>query len=501
MNKKTLIIVAIVGIAVAVLAFSSSYGKSGSGKKWTQPKFVKEWEIKDIQGLRPNIISTTATKKGIYVLVSIRKTDTLQPKRISEMTKGEISREKTFYGKNLTDEERLKKPGRNIEEFWYYVQQYNYEGAFIKQWPDNNKVQLTDELRSKTKKIGVSVYNERSSEMDDIDSRDCLVEPLKITADDSGNLYLADYTGNKVVKFGPNGDVLNVWWIKAPNTEYTIYNDLSGCSGICVAGNKLYLISNGYKEDYVGYLPNLAIYDLNGRLLESRLLPSPRVPLFNNELLGGAAAPILKQDGQVHEVRVDSQGNIYLLAGDGDKYWLVEVYDKNYKKLKKFEPVIKEGLDTGIMVYNPKTKQNEKYKKFVVFPKTLGFNSHDSCGTLTDVRLYPISNLYLSPDEEIVVTYAGQKPFGTINALIYNKDGRKLGYWKDTTKSYSDWFKNLTEYGKHKSFDLSFEMAFQGDRMVVGRTIAYDDSPTPETTMFGSQSVGVRHPIIQIFER
>jgi len=47
--------------------------QSSEVNKWTLPKFVKEWEIKEIEpGLRHEIISVTANKNGVFVLVKAK---------------------------------------------------------------------------------------------------------------------------------------------------------------------------------------------------------------------------------------------------------------------------------------------------------------------------------------------------------------------------------------------------------------------------------------------
>ena len=43
--------------------------------KWTPPKFVKEWEIREIKpGIPHEIISMTANKNGLFVLVKAKET-------------------------------------------------------------------------------------------------------------------------------------------------------------------------------------------------------------------------------------------------------------------------------------------------------------------------------------------------------------------------------------------------------------------------------------------
>ena len=58
--------------------------------KWTPPKFVKEWEIKEIKPDQlHHIISMTANKNGVFVLVKAEERKYTLPKKLSEMTEKE----------------------------------------------------------------------------------------------------------------------------------------------------------------------------------------------------------------------------------------------------------------------------------------------------------------------------------------------------------------------------------------------------------------------------
>lgn len=536
--KKTAIIL----MALIISSFLSTSCQGSETKKWIPPKFVKEWEIKEIKpGLPHHIISMTANKNGIFVLVKVEGMKYLPvekpKKKTSQMTKEEKKRFLDTYTKwtsddigKLTDDEKNEAidfiinnlmPPKNANEMiqeekakildffilyhdkklrkeyqgWnlektvekygkdsvlndivshirtavgvkvlaFRIQHYDLEGNFIKQWPEGNKLSLSDNLRKRTNPIIVSLYDQIKRESYKVDSREQLINPLVINSDGFNNIYLADYEGNKIVKFNSEGSVLNLWRIEQVK-ELGRHEDLSIHKGVSIVLDKVYLISKGWAEN-VGYVPRVSICNLNGEKLLVKNLSILKVPAFNPYEYPAARIPFKTIEGYVNDMAVDSNGNIYLLAG------MVKIfkYNKDFRELKSFEPVLKEGFNTDVKVYNPETGTYEKYASWW----GRGFNSQKGSGFGLGLRYYDLSKLYVSPENELFVTFIGQKPFGVINAIIYNTDGKILGYWKEEEKGRSEWYKDLNDIEKIKSKELNLNLAFYEKNIFAGKTIQY----------------------------
>jgi hypothetical protein len=433
-------------VCLILIGVSLSSCQASEKNKWTPPKFVKEWEIKEIKpGLPHHIISMTANKNGVFVLVKAEESKYIPPKKTSEMSENELKAEKSFFGGVLSDEERkFKNIGTTIQADYYCIQQYSPEGNYIKQWPNDNRLMLSDDLRKKT---GLNDYLEK---------------PLILASDQLGNIYLTDYEGNKTLKFDSEANVLNIWKIEQENA--LTYEFLSTHKGMTIIEDRLYLVSEGHFTNE-GPAPNVSEYDLNGKLLTERELPIPKVPSINPYEYPAQKYPFLKAEGKVNDMAVDSYGNMYILAGTIKIF----KYNKDFKEVESFEPILKEGFDADVKVFNPETKKYEKYAKSWV----KGFDSQKGSGFGLELRYYELDKLYFSRKDQLFVTFIGQKPFGAINAIIYNMNGKMIGYWKEQAKSNSGWYKSLTDVERIKSKEINLALAFQGESIFVGKTIQY----------------------------
>ncbi len=84
---------------------------------------------------------------------------------------------------------------------------------------------------------------------------------------------------------------------------------------------------------------------------------------------------------------------------------------------------------------------------------------------------YYASGIQVSPRDEIYITFVGMKPFGVIDAMIFDKTGEMIGYWKHKKKSYSEWFEKLSDVDKIETCDDQLSLAFYQEHVFVGRTL------------------------------
>jgi hypothetical protein len=368
------------------------------------------------------------------------------------------------------------------EIYHYRLQHYDLEGNFIKQFPEGNKLSLPEQLKTGLKPIFVPHHNV-SAEKTEIDIRDYLISPLIIGSDESGNLYLADYKGNKVVKFDKNGNVINLWWIEQPKGKTGYYEDLGSHNGLFLLGDKLYLISYGYDRQ-IGSGPLISEFDLSGRLIRRKTIKPPKVP--EREGFEGKSIPNKKEDGQVGGIIADNEGNLYLFSPDST----VLMLDHEWNEKGYIETILKEGFEKPKPVYSSDYKREVTYRDWL--PKDESFRSFSSdkfSWIEGQPWLYFANGIYWSPDETIYVTFIGMKPFGVIDAMIFNKKGKMVAYWKRDQKSYSPWFEKLTDYQKLVTTEIWTEMAFYDNHIFIGRSFL---AGTP-----GKEG----HTVIQMFAR
>ena len=518
-KEKVMRIIIIIGVLLSLFQFSC---QSSELNKWTPPNFVKEWEIKEIQpGLSTNIISMAANKNGVYILVKALEVKYSPPpkiiKKAAEMTEKEkenflyqynifstsavlnmtkeekdrliefilnhfmpprnasqiSKREKeqiiNFIRKNTEEKEvdvnkklfkeRFKKEGedkiindisdsfskRLKEEINHFrIQHYDFDGNFIRQWPEGNKLNLSNDTRDRIKPILILrsfPYKETIS----IDSRDYLIEPTKILSDESNHIYLADYLGNKIVKFDSMGKSIALWKI-FPDRQ--IVDSFSFYGVTTSKKNHILLVGEG---EYL-ITPKLCDYDSNGKLLKCEELKS-KIEVYY-KLLKSLVPSLIKIE-RIADITADNEGNIYLLRfrNIADEPTIIRLTPK-WKEERAFEVVLKKGFDP------PRIKVYDKF-----FRK---FDSTQWSWIDTDPGFYFPSSLFMVGNH-IYVTFIGSKPFGVVDAAIYDKTGKMVSYWKQEMRSHMDWF---TRIGADVEIvDTSLSLAQYDTLLFIGRTM------------------------------
>jgi len=534
-KKKTLIIkenIRVVLFSIIIISFTSIFlfsCQSSETNRWTPPKFVKEWEIKEIKpGLQTHIISMTANQNGVYVLVKGLEVKYLPPKitkevnemtekekenfiqqyvmgrlfsasAISKMTKQEkeaviefITRhfrslrnvsemkdqEKEIIIEFLLRLEQNKEPETNKNTFkgiiekegkdrflnritenirtavreetqYFSIQHYDSQGNLIGQWPEENKLNLPLGIRDRIKPILIPrsfPYKETIH----IDSRDYLIEPTKILSDESGHIYLADYSGNKIVKFDPMGKSLGLWKM-FPDRKIVESFTFHGIT----VGRENHLLLLGEGEWLI--TPKLYECDSDGKLLRSEELKS-KIKVYY-QLLKGLISPLMKIE-RVADMSADKEGNMYLLRfrNIADEPTIIKLTPE-WKEERTFDVILKEGFESS------KIKEYDMlFKKFGIKK----FNSTQMSWIDTEPGFYFPSSLF-TVENSIYITLLGSKPFGVIDALIYDANGKMVGYWKQKHRSHMDWYKDLDP--NIEVVDTSLSLAQFGSAMFMGRTM------------------------------
>jgi len=468
-------IVTLVIISI-LLSFLLSSCQSKETNKWNPPKFVKEWEIKEIKpGLPHHIISMTANKNGVFVLVKAVERKSTPPRKWSELTQEEKEKEirqmKFLFGHILNEDERLADKGgvfSKKEELRHFrIQQYSLKGDFIKQWPETT-LQLSDEIKNS---VG-SILVRKNAGAEEVDSRFELVDPLDVASDREGNIYAVDYKGNKIVKFNDKGDVVTLWKIVRKESLGGYYDDLQHQRGLSVSNGNIYIVSEGIKlhrsKGSTPFLPRLSKYDLNGKLIKEMTINPPkvaaRIPIVGKKI------PFVKDEANVSNLAVDNEGNLYLFAADTRILKL----DNKWNEKGYIKTVLKEGFEKPKQVYDPVSKRTMNYEDIILKMTGVSFHSFSSdkiSWIENGPGLYYASRIHMSPANEIYVSFIGSKPFGVIDAMVVNEDGKMLGYWKNLQKSYAPWFEKLTDLEKLETIDTVVDFAFQGDNVFIGRTL------------------------------
>jgi hypothetical protein len=397
--------------------------QSSKKTEWTPPKLVKEWEIKAIKpGLTPDIISMTVNKNGVFVLVSSKEVKYVSRQKTSEMNEEELKREKFLFGKILSDEERKVARGdKKIETDYYGILHYDFEGNFIRQLPDK----------------GIEFKN-----------------PIKILTDSSNNIYTADYKSNEVIKFNPDGVLQNRWRLLPHKQigEGFIFK------GVTIDNNDHVLIVG---QGDLLITPKLFEYDTNGELINSKELKSDVE--VNAELSKIQSAHQMKIE-RIVDIEVDDKSNIFLLEL---KYEHVGITPT----LIKLNPEWIEGNKTTVVLKNvfdaSKLRQFEKTMKNAL-PWLKSFDSTMLSWIDTGPGLYFASNLFFD-GKYLYVLFLGSKPFGIIDAAIYNTEGKIVGYWKQDSRSNMEWYKSL---GKDiEVVDYNLSLSQYGESLFIGRTM------------------------------
>lgn len=470
-------------ISLILIGVSFTACQASEKNKWTPPKFVKEWEIKEIKpGLPHHIISMTANMNGVFVLVKMEERLYLPPKTTSEMTNEELKNEESFFGKILSDAERKSKNKVTIiERDYYFIQHFDFHGSLLRQWPQANILYVSNEIKMRVGQIVVRTKTRK----DEIDSRDELIKPLAIASDDEGNIFLADYEGNKIVKFGSDGTVLNLWRITKRDALAGYYDSLGFQRGLAVSRDRLYIVSEGFNPK-AGPVPMISEYDLDGRLLREKNIKNPEVP--TRIAFFGEKIPLLKDKGNIAGIATDRDGNLFLYSPDS----LIVQLDSQWNDVKHIKTVLDNGFESPKPVYDPERKKEVRYEEdlFKVIGGSLrGFSSDKASWMENGPGLYYANNIALSQIGQIYISFVGTKPFGVIDAMIFNKTGKMLGYWKHDKKSYSEWFDKLTDWEKLETTDTELNIVIHGKYLFIGRTL------------LEGKTIGKHHSIIQMFSQ
>jgi hypothetical protein len=363
----------------------------------------------------------------------------------------------------------------------FSIQHYDFDGNFIEQWPKGNKLELSDEIRNKIGEIPVVIIGK---EIEKINAIDQLINPLFIDSDEEGNIYLADYGGNKIIKFNSRGDVLNLWKMKE-NVNKLDSMEYDNC-GFTIKNRKVYLVSGDFN-------PWITEYDLEGRIIRKKEIKSLKVSRISWVL--GYKIPIERDEeedavlnyfgignARINDIGVDNRENIYLKVEDRiglDKG--VFILDKNLNKVGYIRTVLKKGFDRLNIPYisNPKERINYRMLLYkLVINKLLDieyhiFNTAAFSGWLEGgPGLYSTSNLILDSDDNIYITFVGLKIFGVIDAMIFNNKGKMIGYWKQRDRIYTEWIRNSLYEVKDLKGDIELDIAFYKDFIYIGRVMS-----------------------------
>jgi hypothetical protein len=530
-NEKPSMIKENIGIvlfSIMIISFASIFlfsCQSSEGNKWIPPKFVKEWEIKEIKpGLATNIVSMVANKNGVYVLVkaleikyspppkitkkaaemtekekenffnqfvvgrlfsasavsSMLKEEKdeiinlvldyfLPPKKAIDMTMKEKSQVIDFFLRN--EEKREADLNKRLFRKWvqsegkdrvidslmakiseaaseeanhFIIQHYDFDGNFISQWPEENKLNLSDDIRDRIKPILIPrsfPYKETIR----IDSRDYLIEPTKILSDDSGYIYLADYRGNKIVKFDSIGKSIGLWKVFV---DRQIVESFPFHGVTITKKNHILLVGEG---EYL-ITPKLCEYDSGGKLLRSEELKS-KIKVYY-ELLKSLVPPFIRIE-RIVDMTAGDEGNIYLLRfrNIADEPSMIKLTPE-WKEERTFEVILEKGFEP------PRIKIYERFFK--------KFDSTQMSWIDTEPGYYFPSSLF-TVGNRIYVTFLGSKPFGVIDAVIYDSKGKMVGYWKQEIRSHMDWFKRIGE--DIEIVDTSLSLAQYNSSVFIGRTM------------------------------
>ena len=529
MKEKMRAVPFLVTMSFAFLFFYSC--QSPEPNKWTPPRFVKEWEIKEIKpGIPHQIISMTANRNGVFVLVKAVETRYSPPKlskKVTEMTEKEkenfinqVVMGRIFSGIAVSNMTKIDKdelitfilnhfiPPRNSREMTnrekeeivgfflsykeekepvenkntfrdiiqkegidkfineiannirsavqeevehFCIQHYDFDGNFLTQWPQENKLALPNELRRHSKPIMVPrIFPYRETIY--IDSRDYLIKPVKIFSDYSSDIYLSDYEGNKIVRFDSSGKLMGLW--KMFRTTQVGGGFLIQGGAMDKNGNILVI-----GEGELLMSPKLLLYNNIGKLMRGEELRS-KIGVYLNLFKSNLIPPLMKIE-RISDMAVDTNGNIYLLsyANVTEKPAVIKLAP-SWKEERKFKVILKDGFET------PTNNQYEKYLKG--FGGIRRFNSSRWSWVENGPGFYFPSKLFIDGNH-IYVIFLGSKPFGVIDAIVYDSKGELIGYWKQESRSHMEWFNTLNPNTEVIDTDLS--IAQNNSSLYVGRTM------------------------------
>jgi len=447
-RHKAYLIISIV-IFISIFIISVQYFKTFNSNRWKQPRFVKEWEIqKKKPGYGAEIISLTANQYGIFILVWNK------------------------ISCSVSDGTKI-----------FSIQHYDFDGNFINQWPKDNKIEISQELRKKIGFIPVDEYDNNQNYFRIVDSREKLISPSIIISDSVGALYIADYSGNKILKTDRYGNVLNLIEIQDKTKWHGSDDYLNKYQGITISKTKFYLISTAWDEKHQRNVPNISQFDLNGKLIKEKTINPPLISVKLPQL--GIKSTTI--DGTIRGAVLNDEDNLYLLT---EKY--IIMLDRNWDEKKHIATVLNKGFEKPMPFYDPEAKRVIKYDEWMQKEFGIDFTAFNT-DALPDVKEFHMMFYYpyclsISSRNELIVTFIGGKPFGIIDAIIFDKEGIMIGYWKNKQKSYASWYKKLSDIKKNEILDEKLNIAFYGNSIFMGRRlhITFNDS---------------HHNIIQKFSR
>lgn len=480
-----------------VCLFLSSCQTSETNK-WTPPKFVKEWEIKEIKpGLPHQIISMTANRNGLFALVKAVELTYSSPKwskMVPEMTKKEkesfiikIIMGRLFSGtavSNMTDEEKdqlinllityfiplrnmhemkneekeeiikvllklkeEKEPERNRDTFKKILEKEG-PNKFIDRIAENIRTSIREEINH----YRVQHYGFDGDFIKQYPEGEMLKNPIKILSDSLGNIYTADYKANEVIKFDQNGFMKRKWKMlpAEPIGEGDIFR------GVAMAPNDRILAIG---EGDVIMTPGLYEYDTNGKFIKRQGLVArfkAYLKLFKNTLI-----PSLMKMERIGDMEADTTGNVYLL-----KYKnimedsIVVKLTPSWKEERIFKVILKKGFEAS--------KIPEFEKRIPGFKGVKEFDTTQMSWMEMEPGFYFPSKLFFN-EKNLYVTFLGSKPFGVIDAVIYDPKGKMVGYWKQGSRSYMYWYKSLSS--DIEVIDMALSVAGYGASIFLGRTM------------------------------
>ena len=405
-------------------------------KPYAQSTLLKEWPLKAINPKLPlDIVSMTATNSGVYVLVKNVEVQTLPPKKLIEMAKEEREKEihdmKFFFGKILTDEERMQKPGtfgKTIQIESYWIQHYTNDGAFVRQWNGQEAHQR-------------------------------FVKATKIASDEAGNIFVADYGSNKIKKFSPEGKFVTYWKIQKDaeiDKEPFIYEQ-----GIAV-------YKNMYVYTVVGHNGQITKYDTNGSLLGMLKInkefwtkrdENEQLEYVNDKIFQHGEDESIK----INDIMVNEKGELFLLDR---KLNMVCKIDEGGSIRRWYLTVLNEGFEPELDPKLWKELRKVGMKRF----NTSSIDAH-----------FPFYRLgYISCKGELIfVTLIGYKNFGVLDSIVLNSSKGDLNYFKQKRRT------TLKEFEKEVvQFDLNVALTSHDNLMYLGRTIEAVKRVNQETYSF-----------------
>ncbi|MGB9878642.1 MAG: 6-bladed beta-propeller, partial [Candidatus Pelagibacter ubique] len=233
--------------------------------------------------------------------------------------------------------------------------------------------------------------------------------PVDIDVDDNGNIYVADFFNNYVVKFSNAGDVL--LQIGEEGTEDGKFN---GPSGIAVSKE-----GNIYVSDQLN--SRIEIFDKEGKFLKSIKssdLPNPQGLTFDNE---GNLWVVEAKNCKIF--KLDKDGNVIMSFGGKGAQDSQFIYPFDVEVKGDFIYVVDRGLGTPL---NPSIKKFDKSGNFV-----LKMGSRGTQVPLKPGEFLTPAGIAVDDDENVYTFDAGYfhgpgNPFGwprTTRLTVFNKNG------------------------------------------------------------------------------